>query len=174
MRRYSLIVPVLFALASGCANSVAPTTFNRPTVLTFTAPLSPASEVPPVTGAESTGSGTATITFNVTRDAGGSIISGTVTFAVNLTGFPAGTTLTGAHIHPGALGINGGIVVNSGLANGEVVLNGPTSFTKTGVTIAADLAQTILNSPGAYYFNVHSTNNTGGVARGQLALTSQQ
>ena len=40
--------------------------------------------------------------------------------------------------------------------------------------MAADLAQTIINSPGSYYFNVHSPSNPGGVCRGQLTLTSSQ
>jgi hypothetical protein len=34
--------------------------------------------------------------------------------------------------------------------------------------VDAALEQTILNNPAGFYFNVHSTLNPGGVARGQL------
>ena len=36
---------------------------------------------------------------------------------------------------------------------------------------AADIANQILTNPAGYYFNVHSTLNPGGVARGQLVRT---
>ena len=53
----------------------------------------PGNEVPPVTNADAGASGTATITFNLTRDAAGAILSGTVDFSVSLTGFPSGSAL---------------------------------------------------------------------------------
>jgi hypothetical protein len=83
---------------------------------TFTAVLLPANEVPAVVGAEATGSGTATITLNLTKDSNGYVTAATVDFSVTVTGFPNGTSLTGAHIHGGAAGTNGGILVSTGLA----------------------------------------------------------
>ncbi len=54
------------------------------------------------------GRGTATITFNLTRNTAGAIQSGTVDFHYDLTAFPAGTTITLSHIHTGASGVGGG------------------------------------------------------------------
>jgi hypothetical protein len=143
---------------------------NSPTeTVKFTAQLSPANEVPPVTGGEASGAGTANITFNLNRDNGSAITSATADFSVSLSGFPAATALTAAHIHPGAVGTNGTFVVNTGLVAGEIVLTtGSGTFTKAGISMTPALAQEIIANPAAYYFNVHSTLNPGGVARGQL------
>jgi len=138
----------------------------------FTAALSPANEVPPITNAEASGSGTAAITFNLSKDAAGNITAATADFAVTLTGFPAGTTLTAAHIHPGAAGVNGSPLVNLNLTPGATILtNGSGSFNVNGITMSATDAQTIMNTPANFYFNVHSTVNGGGFTRGQLNRT---
>lgn len=140
--------------------------------VTFTAQLAPANEVPPVSNAESTGSGTVTIQLDVDRDSTGAITAATADFQVTLTGFPAGTPLTAAHIHTGAVGANGAVLVDTGLAASEVTLtNGTGGFTKNGVNLTADAlaqVQAIINTPANFYFNVHSVSNPGGVARGQL------
>src|SRR5262249_3774160 len=146
---------------------------TTPAKPTFTADLRPANENPPISNAENTGSGTATITFDVTRDANNTITGGTATFVVNLQGFPAGTPINIAHIHQGAAGTTGSIVYSTSLAAGETVLaNGSGSFTKTNVSLSSGDAATIINAivanPAGYYFNVHSTLNPTGVARGQL------
>lgn len=136
---------------------------------TFSAQLSPANEVPPVSNAEASGSGTVTITFDITRDSGGAISSATAAFQVTLTGFPAGTTLTMAHIHRGAPGVIGVIEVDTGLTTGEVVLvNGNGGFSKVGIAVLPVIAQEILSTPANFYFNVHSVLNGSGMARGQL------
>jgi hypothetical protein len=141
----------------------------QPSSFTFTSSLTPGNEVPPVTNADSSGSGTVTITLAVTRDSAGSITAGTANFSVNLTGFPAGTTLTGAHIHQAPAGTNAGIAVNTGLANGELVLaNGSGSFTKNGVAVTAAIANAMVSGANGFYFNVHTTRNPGGAVRGQL------
>jgi hypothetical protein len=136
----------------------------------FTAGLLPSNEVPPVTNADATGSGTVTITMHTTKDGAGNITAATADFTVMLQGFPPGTTLTGAHIHPGAAGVNGGIIWNLGLTTGEQVLaNGSTTFTKTAVSPSDVVhAQAIINNPAGYYFNVHTTLTPSGAVRGQL------
>jgi len=158
------IAASFFAAACGSSSPSSPS----PTQPTFTAALSPANENPPITGAEASGSGNATITFNTTKDAAGNITAASVTFVVNMQGFPAGTPINIAHIHTGAAGQNGNVLVSTSLAAGEVVLaNGSGSFTKT-VSVDPAVAQNIINNPAGFYFNIHSAANPGGVARGQL------
>jgi hypothetical protein len=107
-----------------------------------------------------------------TKDSAGNVTAATATFVVNLSGFPANTPINIAHIHQAAAGVNGSIVVNSQIAAGQVVLtNGSGSFTASNLTVDPALANTILNNPAGFYFNVHSTLNPGGVARGQLVRT---
>jgi len=158
------IAASFFAAACGSSSPSSPT----PTQPTFTAALSPANENPPISGAEASGSGNATITFNTTKDAAGNITAASVTFVVSMQGFPAGTPINVAHIHTGATGQNGSVLVSTSLAAGEVVLaNGSGSFTKT-VSVDPAVAQNIINNPAGFYFNIHSQANPGGVARGQL------
>lgn len=166
MRSISLAAAaVLFIATVACDSSTEP---SEETV-TFTAQLSPANEVPPVTNAEASGSGSATITLRVNRDSGGAITNATADFQVGLTGFPNGTALTMAHIHRGAVGINGNIVVDTGLTAGQIVLNaGAGTFTRSGISVTASLAQEILSTPSGFYFNVHSVLNGTGMVRGQL------
>lgn len=114
-------------------------------------------------------SGTARLTFNLTRSASGAIDTATLDIAVNASGFPNGTALTNAHIHSGAAGANGAVFVGSGIASGEVTFpTGSGSFTKTGIAVSADQASAILGNPAAFYFNIHTARNPDGVARGQL------
>jgi len=169
MKRFALIAIALLVVSCGSNPPTQPSTVAAPT---FTATLLPANEVPPVGPPENAGQGTVTVTLNVTRDANQAITAATATFVVNLTGFPANTPINLAHIHPGAAGVNGSPVVNLALANGEVVLaNGAGSFTKTNINVAVDTANGLLNNPAGFYFNVHSSLNAGGVARGQLTRT---
>ena len=140
-----------------------------PTRITFTSVLSPANEVPAITGAEATGSGNATIAFNLTRDSAQAITAATADFSVTLAGFPATTAINAAHIHTGVAGATSGVLVDTGLTAGIVTLtNGAGSFTQNGRALQADVAQNIINNPAGFYFNVHSSANPGGVVRGQL------
>jgi hypothetical protein len=136
----------------------------------FSALLSPANEVPPVPGSESTGHGAVQVQFDVTRDATGAITAATGTFYFQLTGYPAGTTIVGAHIHPAPAGVNGPVIISTGLATANTVTltNGSGDFIFRGVFSDPAVVQQIINNPGAFYFNVHSPSNPGGFSRGQL------
>ena len=171
MRRLALLALVL-AFGISCDDS--PTSPSDPDVARFTAILLPANEVPPVTNADATASGTMQMTMTVTRDAANNITGATYDFDVHVTGFPANTTLTGAHIHASPAGVNSGVVVGLPLtASDTAVPSGQGSITKTGVTAnnpanAATVAQNIFNNPAGNYFNVHTSLNTPGAIRGQL------
>ena len=165
MKRFPILF-IALVLMAGCGDSdTAPADDNRPQ---FTASLLPSNEVPPITSSEASGSGTAVIHLNLTRDAAGAITAATTDFQVELSGFPASTTITIAHIHIGAAGVNGGIQVNTGIASDVPLTNGVGTFTRNGIATTAAIAQAILNNPAGYYFNVHSSAHPGGVIRGQL------
>lgn len=168
-RQFALALTVAVFAAACSSSSSAPTT-TSPTKPTFTAQLSTANEVPPITNAEAGGKGDATITFDAPQDANGNFTSnGSVTFIVNLSGFPAGTPINIAHIHTGAANTTGSVLVATTLAAGQVTLaNGSGSFTSVAPGIGAEILNNIKNNPAGFYFNAHSTLNPGGVVRGQL------
>ncbi len=166
----AVIGPTLLFIACGSSNPTAPSGGGGATPPpTFNVTLRPSDETPPVTNADVSGTGTAIITLNLTKDASGTITAATADFQVTLSGFPAGTSLTGAHIHEGAAGVAGPVKVSLGLAAGDVTLpNGSATFSRTGISVDPTLAQAIVNNPAGYYFNVHTTINPAGAARGQL------
>jgi hypothetical protein len=168
MKRFSVILAALAVLATGCSknNPTAPADDNH---IQFKATLLPANEVPPIAGSEAAGSGAATIDFTLTRDSAGAITSGTVNFRVDVTGFPSTTSITAAHIHTGAAGVGGGVLVAADVSPGQVVLtNGAVTFSRLTLPLKAVDAQAIINNPAGFYFNVHTSANPGGVMRGQL------
>jgi trimeric autotransporter adhesin len=169
-----LILPLallVLGLTTSACNGDNPSEPSSTSKNTFNAVLLPVNEVPAIVGAEAAGSGTATITLNLAKDSAGYVTGATFDFAVTVTGFPNGTSLTGAHIHGGAPGTNGGILVSLGLSAGDVTFaTGAGSFSRTGITTTVDQANAILANPGSFYFNIHTAANSGGVARGQLAI----
>ena len=171
MNRFSALILGLGIVAVGCGSSSpnAPTQ-GTTTTSTFTLPLSPANEVPAIANADASGSGTAVIALTVTKDNGGTITSAVANFQISVTGFPAGTRVTDAHIHNAAAGANGGVFVNVGLSSGELaVTNGSGSITKNGINVPADRAAAILGNRAGHYLNVHTALNPDGAIRGQLS-----
>ena len=131
--------------------------------ITFTANLHGGNENPGVV----TGSaGTALVTWNTTTKAG--------TYRVEVYNMPVATTAS--HIHAGAPGVNGPVIVNftvpaGGISNdyalsgtfgcSDVVVRAP-----QGINSCEDFEQALLLNNT--YVNVHSTVNAGGEIRGQL------
>ena len=172
MKRVAMLALVL-VFGISCDDS--PTSPSDPNVAKFTAILLPSNEVPPVTNADAGASGTMQMTMTVTRDSAQNITGATYDFTVNITGFPANTTLTGAHIHNAPAGTNTGVVVGLPLTATDTALaTGQSTIIKTGLpsssnTVpAAQVAQGIFNNPAGNYFNVHTSVNNGGAIRGQL------
>ena len=164
--RFAILV--VCALAAGCDdNPAAPSTGAQ---AVFVAQLSPANENPAITNAEAGGRGAAQIAFTVSRDSAGAVTGGTASMTFQLAGFNQDTRITGAHIHRGAAGVNGPIVVNTGLSgvNTFPLSDGTGQYTAPDVAVDAATMQSILDNPAGWYFNVHSPLNPGGFARGQL------
>lgn len=172
MKRMGLLICAVAIIGAGC-DSDSPTTPSNANQVVFTAALSAANEVPPITNAESNGRGNAQITFDLTRDGGGAITAATVTWAFSLSDLPPNSTITLGHIHIGDAGVAGGVRINTGLSP-ATSLSLPDGRLNTHVisTTATALElgriQAILDNPGGYYFNLHSPLNPSGVVRGQL------
>src|ERR1700681_1510757 len=125
MKRLPILAALaLSASACGSTSSTTTPTATNPNKIVFTAALSPANEVPPVTNAESVVTGSATITMDVTRDGSGNIITSVYTFGVTLGNFPAGSAVNIAHIHEGATTCACPVVVSTGIAAGQVTVSG--------------------------------------------------
>src|SRR5213592_5077136 len=145
--------------------TASPTPTPIPTVAnTFKADLKASNENPPITDAESTCSGTATVTFTSTS----------AKFDVSITGCPATTAINIGHIHEGAVGVNGPVKIDSTLKAGDIALTaGAVTFSRTATPAGppawdAALITAIMANPAGYYVNFHSTVHGGGVIRGQL------
>ena len=166
-----VLAVAITAVRCGGSSNNNPTGPSTTGPIVFSAQLSAANEVPPVTNAESGGRGTATITFNVPRDtAGVPSGGGSATFTVQLNGFPAGSIAQAAHIHPGATGVNGGVLVNTTLSPAAPVLlsDGTGNISITINNLSQENATNIYNNPAGFYFNVHTPVNPGGAVRGQM------
>lgn len=144
-------------------------------LLVVRAVMSPANEVPPVSGLDATGSGS--IFILAKRDAQGVIERGLVFFEASYR-FPSAVTLTGMHIHPGAAGVNGSVAISSGLSSSNSDAQNVTQGTiqrDVEVTSGAalDALRGLFSNPSAYYLNLHTTANTGGAMRGQVQATAE-
>src|SRR2546428_11548335 len=140
--------------------TVAPTPAPTPTPAnTFKAELKASNENPPITDAEATCAGTATVTFTATS----------AKFDVSITGCPATTAINIGHIHEGAAGVNGPVKIDSTLKAGDIALTaGAVTFSRTNSAADPALISAVMANPAGWYVNFHSTLHGGGVIRGQL------
>ena len=76
--------------------------------------------------------------------------------------------VTGMHVHRGAPGANGPVVVD--LLSGGAVFDPGTAATSDNLTIDPVLAAEIVATPGDFYVNVHTSTAPDGIAREQLAV----
>lgn len=154
MRRFFLALAGLFVLTAA--------TQAQAQTYTWTANLHGGNEVPGVV----TGSaGTATVTWNFTAHTG--------TYRVDVYNLPVG--VTASHIHTGAAGVSGPVVVNftvvTGVSNdfgygGNLSCSDVVSRPAQGINSCDDFEQMLMLDNA--YVNVHSTANPGGEIRGQL------
>jgi CHRD domain len=165
MKCIGLAVPVMLVafvalVVVGGATAKKPALSATPV---FKLQLKPSHEVPPITGLKARARGS--VTFDLERSSTGAITSGEVIFSFNYS-FPSSVTLVGLHIHQGVKGMNGPIVVNSGLGSlTDADGHGNVAFS---VAATPTTLQAILDSPRSYYVNLHTSVNPGGAVRAQM------
>ena len=122
------------------------------------ADLTGAQENPPVSTSAS-GKGTVVISAD----------NSTITYLVSYSGLSG--TANAAHIHTGAVGANGGVILPlTASASPMVGVLTSANFTASGsVTSFADAVAAI--KAGTTYFNIHTAAHPGGELRGQIGVT---
>lgn len=136
--------------------------------------MSPRNETPPL---DTVGAAIGSVTAIVTRQPSGTLTSGQVIFDLNYTGFAAGTSFSGFHIHRGGAGVAGPVTINTGMqggANAVPVATGGAGNLHYEVEVpmnnanAAETLGGLFVNPGGYYINLHSLEFPSGVVRAQL------
>src|SRR3954451_10205970 len=134
---------------------------KAPVARTFEATLSGSDTATPPSDPDA--GGTAKFTFEVTTPGGTNVGSANVCW--DLTYFNLENTPVAAHIHAGAVGVNGLIVVP---APGVSFTNlDPNTSSGCMDTIAANVEK-IMATPSTFYVNVHTAAFPNGAIRGQL------
>ena len=141
----SVVLTLATALLAGAALVSVAAAGGRP----LEATLLGANEVPGP--GDPDGSGTAHVELNHGQ--------GTVCYTVTVTGIAPATA---AHIHAGAAGTAGPVVV---------ALTPPTDGSSSGCVsgVDRDLIKAIIQDPASFYVNVHNAEYPAGALRGQLA-----
>lgn len=141
--------------------------------------MSTANEVPP---ANVSGSGVASVLVLRGRAADGSVPLATAIFNLDYQKFDAGTIFTGFHIHNGAAGVNGPVIINTGLSGTNTVtvdstgagnLNFTVPMSPLDASFATEVAtvNSLFTTPANQYINIHTTQFPGGVMRDQMHPT---
>lgn len=139
----------LSAFLMACSDDPAPS--GATIVKEWTVPLSTKNENPAPVGRTETG----TVTIRLLSD-------NTLSYNIAINGLAAGDALVAAHIHTGDV-----------ITNGPVIQNfSPTFSGSTATGTVTGLRSTFIDSlktaTTELYFNVHSTQFPGGLARGQM------
>jgi hypothetical protein len=130
----------------------------------FKVHLKPSQEVPPIKGLRADAVGH--VTFDLERSSSGAITSGEAIFYLNYA-FPGSVTITGLHVHSGAKGTNGPVVIDSGVTS-FTDTDGSGNVTTVVASVPPATLQAILDNPRGYYVNLHTSAKPGGALRDQL------
>jgi Cu/Zn superoxide dismutase len=120
----------------------------------LSAKMDNASEVPSIGGLSGTGVGT--FMFNPTRDS----------LCINITFNNLSGSASGAHIHNGASGVNGGVAIDLT----PYIVGNRIIATITGTILTTGFKSNMLK--GLTYINIHTSANQNGEIRGQINLES--
>jgi len=133
----------------------------------FQAPLSVSAQVPPITDINANGN--ATILVHMERRPNGELIRAIVDFNIDMY-FEQEETIVALHVHRGARGTNGPVVLGSGLSS-PVPKSGRSFLFRAGVFEDRDgraAVEALLENPEGHYVNLHTASAPPGLIRGQL------
>jgi uncharacterized protein (TIGR03437 family) len=141
--------------------------------------MSTANEVPPV---NATGSAVSSVVLLRALDSSGAVGLATALFNLDYTGVAAGTTYTGFHIHNGPAGVNGPVIINTGLSgtntlaadpSGAGNINIPVFMSPLDANFATEVGTVngLFTTPQNHYINIHTTQFGGGMMRDQMRPT---
>ena len=154
------VVALVVIGAAGGAQAKKPALSATPV---FKLHLKPSQEVPAIKGLKADAVGS--VTFDLERSGTG-IASGEVIFYFNYS-FPGSVTINGLHVHLGAKGTNGAVVITSNIAE-FTDADGKGNITAVVTGTSTTLLQQILDKPRNYYVNLHTSVNPGGALREQM------
>jgi hypothetical protein len=160
MKRLVMLLAAMVAMTAGSVEAQAP---KRVVLM---ADLSGANAVPPMM---TLAGGFAVAYFDVQVD--GLFVRGAkVGLDVYLTGLPSASTITGAVIRKGPVGVNGPIRVDSGIspANPIVVPGSSITFSRPDLLVTPTDAAAITGTPDHFYVEALNTFNPTVPVRGQL------
>ena len=148
---------------------------QRAQVNVFMGMMSSDNEVPPPTNTKASGAGQ--VVAVSTWNASGALTSAEVYLATSYT-LQDPSPVTGFHIHTGGAGTNGAIVLPATLAQCQTADSSGVGYISQCNFEVPLTNQTqvngflgVLRNPGAYYINMHTSANAGGVMRAQLRPT---
>jgi uncharacterized protein (TIGR03437 family) len=170
----------LSVLAFACLVFVSGSKADTVATVPFLGNMLPQNETPPTS---INSSATAVILVHEVLDASGALKSGSVEFTV-IYKFPAANTVVGLHIHSGATGVAGPIVIPTDIngttnsvavdATGAGTINRQVQFGTAAGQPALSVIQDLLANPQNYYVNIHTTDFPGGAMRSQLLPASSK
>ena len=138
--------------------------------------MSPANEVPAITGYAASGIGN--LDVRSIRDSSGNITAARVIFDINYR-FPGAAEFTGLHVHDAKAGVNGSVTIPTSVAAGagrSIVSDSGFGniYRRTHVSDGGALASlnSVLTNPENHYANLHTTVYGGGIVRSQLAVAN--
>ena len=140
---------VVLSMAVGLTVAACDDDETGPQAEVYNATLTGANETPAVT-TSATGTGTFTVSGN------------NINYVITIANWPAGRTLTAAHIHRRPIRADTSAGVLLGWTAGSLTTSGGSG------TIAITDAQLAEVRAGGTYFNIHSSVNGGGEIRGTL------
>lgn len=144
----------------------------------FLGTMTPDQEVPAQTAMAGAN---ALILVHAVRDDKGVITSGSVDFTIRYR-LPGPTSITGLHIHTGAAGTNGAILIPTDISGANPVIVDQTGsgvifkqvqFSSTG-SVALSTINDLLANPQNFYVNIHTAEAPGGIMRSQLFRAQQK
>jgi len=150
----TILVVAMAGLLASCGSDDDAPASTPSTVASYSIALAPYKEAPPIIGRGETGTATITVSSD-----------DILNFSITVNALDSADALTAAHIHDGDAITAGGIFL--GLVDGtNISFSGGSA--SGSITLNATQVSDLLDTTRDFYVNVHSSQQGGGLIRGQL------